>query len=156
MIEIVKAEERHIPDICRLWLEFMKYSEDIDPIFALRDGVTTGFEKEYLRPAMQNKNGLVLVSLDGKKTVAYSYSQVQEQPSEAKLRKIGMIEHFYVTKDCRRRGIGEKMYTAILKWFHTVGVERVELQVIIKNEVAISFWRKHGYMDFQNTLYKQI
>ena len=65
MIEIIRAEESHVSDIGELWLEFMRYSEDIDPIFAMRDGAVPGFEKEYLRPAMQNKNGLVLVALDG-------------------------------------------------------------------------------------------
>jgi len=48
MIVIIKAEERHIPDICKLWLEFMRFSHDIDPIFATRDGALPGFEKEYL------------------------------------------------------------------------------------------------------------
>jgi len=156
MIEIIRAEESHVSAIGKLWLEFMRYSEDIDPIFALRDGAVPGFEKEYLRPAMQNKNGLVLVALDGKKTVAYSYSQVQEPPSVATRKKWGLIEHLFVTKDYRRRGIGEKMYEEILKWFHSQDIDRVELQVILKNEAAISFWRKHGYMDFQNTLYRQI
>ncbi len=155
MIEIIKAEERHIPDICNLWLEFMRYSEDIDPIFALRDGPVPGFEKEYLRPVMQNKNGLVFVALDRKKTVAYSNSQVQEPPSVATRKKWGLIDHLFVTKDYRRRGIGEKMYAAILKWFHARDINRIELQVIVKNEAAVSFWRKHGYLDFQNTLYRQ-
>jgi ribosomal protein S18 acetylase RimI-like enzyme len=139
-----------------MWLEFMRYSEDIDPIFALRDGAVTGFEKEYLRPAMQNKNGLVLVALDGKKTVAYSCSQVQEPPSVVTRKKWGLIEHLFVTASYRRRGIGEKMYAEILKWFHAKDIDRVELEVMARNQVAYSFWKKHGFTDYKHMLYRQI
>jgi ribosomal protein S18 acetylase RimI-like enzyme len=155
MIEIVRAEERHILDICNLWLEFMQYSADIDSFFTLRDGSTSGFEKEYLRPAMESENSLVFVALDAEKVVGYSHAQVQDIPNN-KLRMIGHIQHLFITKSYRRQGIGEKMYAEILKWFHSKGIDRVELQVIVKNQIAYSFWRKHGYMDFQNTLYRQL
>jgi hypothetical protein len=109
MIDIIKAEERHIPDICNLWLEFMQFSQDIDPIFKPRDGAVPFFEEEYLRPVTKSKNSLVLVALDGEKVVGYS-----------------------------------------------LDIDHVEIQVILKNEAAVSFRRKQGYMDFQNTLYRQI
>ena len=66
MTDIIRAREQHISDICRLWLEFVKYSENIDPIYAVRDEIIPIFEKEYLRPAMQDNNSLVLVAVDGK------------------------------------------------------------------------------------------
>ncbi len=53
MIEIIKAKEHHIPDICNLWLEFMRYTGDSDPFFAVDEGSKAGFEKDYLRPHME-------------------------------------------------------------------------------------------------------
>jgi len=156
MIEIVKAEERHVSDICKLWLEFMRYSEDIDPIFAPRDGTIPVFEEKYLRPVMKSENSLVLVALDRGRVVGYSYSLIIDPSDLMKRKKYGYVHDVFITKDYRRRGIGEKMYEEILKWFHSQNIDCVELQVIVKNEAAVSFWRKHGYMDFQNTLYRQI
>jgi ribosomal protein S18 acetylase RimI-like enzyme len=149
MIKIVKAEENHIPAIKKLWVEFLKYSEEFHPIFAIREGAEMDMEKEFLRPAMGNKNKLVLIALDGGKAVAYSVSEIQE-PHKLK-RKIttASIDHLFVTEDCRREGIGGKMYAEILKWFKAEGVDRIELHVVARNKAACSFWRKQGYGDFQ-------
>ena len=105
---------------------------------------------------MQNKNGLVLLALDGNKTIAYSYSQVKQPVPGAARKKWGVIEHLFITKNYRRLGIGEKMYQEILKWFHSKDIDRVELMVVAKNEAACSFWKKHGFGDFEHTLYRQI
>jgi len=149
MIEVVKAEERHVADIRKLWVEFLQYSEDFHPIYGIREGAEADMEKDFLSPAMANKNKLVLIALDGGKAVAYSVSEIQE-PHKLK-RKItsASIDHLFVTKDCRREGIGGKMYAEILKWFKAAGVDRIELHVIAKNKAACSFWRKQGYGDFQ-------
>ncbi len=155
MIKIVKAEEHHIPDICILWLEFMRYSENIDPIFTPRDGALEVFEKKYLRPVMKDNNSLVLVALDGEKVVGYSYSLINDPSDLEKFRQVGVIHDFFITADYRRRGIGEKIYNEILKWFKSRDIDRIELQVIAKNEAACSFWRKHGYGDFEHTWYRQ-
>jgi GNAT superfamily N-acetyltransferase len=156
MIKIVKAEERHVPDICKLWLEFMRFSEDIDPIFEPRDGAMMVFEKEYLRPFMKLENSLILVSLDGEKVVGYSYSLISDLSKLEKRKQYGCVHDFFINADYRRRGIGEKMYAEILNWFHSRNINRIELQVIAKNEAACSFWRKHGYGDFEHTWYRQI
>ena len=105
---------------------------------------------------MKSENSLVLVALDAEKLVGYSYSLLQEPSNLLKRKKFGYVHDFFITADYRRRDIGEKMYDEILKWFHSKDIDRVELQVIVKNQMAHSFWRKHGYMDFQITLYRQI
>jgi ribosomal protein S18 acetylase RimI-like enzyme len=149
MIQIVKAEERHIPDICKLWVEFLHYSEDFHPIFAIREGAEKDMEKEFLRPAMADKNKLVLMALDDGKAVAYSVSEIQGPHKLKRQITSAGIDHLFVTKNCRRQGIGEKMYAEILKWFKATGVDRVELHVIARNKAACSFWRKQGFGDFQ-------
>jgi ribosomal protein S18 acetylase RimI-like enzyme len=72
-----------------------------------------------------------------------------------KRKKYGYVHDVFITASYRRRGIGEKMYAKILEWFHSKDIDRVELQVIARNQVAYSFWKKHGFTDFQNTLYRQ-
>ena len=156
MIKIVRAEEKHIPGICNLWMEFMQFSQEFDPVFEPREGAVPVFGKEYLRPAMESDNSLVLVALDGEKVVGYSYSLIGELSKLEKRKQCGCVHDFFIAKDFRRRGIGEKMYTEILEWFHSRNIDRIELQVIAKNEAACSFWRKQGYDDFQHLWYRQI
>ena len=156
MIKIVKAEENHIKDICQLWLEFMNFTREIVPVFALREGALPVFEREYLRPAMAAENSLVLVALDGERVVGYSYSLFVEPAKIEKREKQGYIHDMFVTADYRRRGIGKKMYDEILKWFRSEAINRVELEVLPENKVAGSFWGKHGYTEFKRTLYREI
>jgi ribosomal protein S18 acetylase RimI-like enzyme len=154
MIEIIKAEEQHIPDICNLWLEFMRFPDDIEPFFVVQEDSKTGFEKDYLRPHMESEKSLVMVAIDGNKMAGYSHAEVQDIPNRP--RQIGYIHHLFVTEAYRRRGIGERMYNEIITWFHSRDIERVHLVVYVRNPVADSFWRKHGYMDFEKTLYRNI
>lgn len=155
MIEIIKAEERHIPDICNLWLEFMRYTGNGDPFFTVNEGSKAGFEKDYLRPHMEPEKNLVLVAMDGDKMVGYLHGEVKDVPHYIH-GQIGFVQHLFVTEAYRRRGIGERLYNEIIKWFRSRDIKRVHLDTIVANKVANSFWRKHGYMDFQKTLHRNI
>jgi GNAT superfamily N-acetyltransferase len=106
MIEIIKAEERHIPDICELWLEFMRFTPDIEPFFTVTEDSKVGFENDYLCPAMESEKSLVLVAVDGDKIAGYSHAEVQDVPNRPG--QLGFVHHLFVTEAYRRRGIGEK------------------------------------------------
>ncbi|MBN1176859.1 MAG: GNAT family N-acetyltransferase [Dehalococcoidales bacterium] len=155
MIEIIKAEERHITAICDLWLEFMRYTGDSDPFFIVDEGSKAGFERDYLRPHMEPEKNLVLVAMDGDKMAGYLHGEVKDVPHYIH-GQIGYVQHLFVTEAYRRRGIGEKLYNEIIQWFRSRDIKRVHLDALVKNKVANSFWRKHGYKDFQKTLYREI
>ena len=156
MIEIVRAEERHISDIDKLWLEFMCFHQDIDPIFTPRDGAVPGFEEDQVRRLMKSEDGLVLVALDEGRVVGYSLSEIKGPMKGYKLEKFGAVDHVAVTAHYRRRGIGEEMLREILKWFQSRKIDRVEIEVLAKNQVGNSFWKKHGFTDYRYRLYRQI
>jgi GNAT superfamily N-acetyltransferase len=155
MIKIIKAEEKHIPEIKKLWWEFIWFHADIEPIFTPSEDALTGFENEFLRKAMKSENSLIQVALDGERVVGYAISDIQDIPG-SKIGKCGNINHLHVAKEYRRQGIGKMMYEAILPWFHLQGINVIEIQLTAKNEVACSFWRKLGYRDLQHTWYREI
>ncbi len=156
MIEIVRAKEEHEQELGNLWMEFMRFSQDIDPIHSPKDDAVSTFIEEYLRPAMKAENSLVLVALDERRAVGYSYSLICEPVNLVKREKYGCIHDVYISAVQRRKGIGEKMLGEIMKWFRSRHIERVELDVMAQNQVASSFWEKHGFMDFQRTLCRRI
>jgi GNAT superfamily N-acetyltransferase len=155
MITIINAEEQHIPDICKLWWEFIQFHADIEPFFTPKDDAAVGFENDFLRPSMNSVKKLVQVALDGKKVVGYSVVEVTELPG-AKIEHCGCVDHLVVTESHRRLGIGEKMYVEILKWLLEKNIHCVQIQLTAKNELACSFWRKQGYKDLQHTWYREI
>ena len=79
MVKITKAEEKHIPAIKGLWVEFLKYSEGFHPVFAIRQSAADHMESTYLRPAMHDKSHRIVLALEGKKAVAYAVAKINDQ-----------------------------------------------------------------------------
>jgi GNAT superfamily N-acetyltransferase len=155
-VEIVKPNENHVSEIANLWMEFMLYTRYVDPIFAPRDEMIPIFIKEYLRPAMEAKNSLILVAVVKRQVVGYSYSLINK-PSNLQDRPIhGCIHDMFITVKHRRQGIGENMLVEIMKWFKSRDIQRIELDVLAQNKVAASFWEKQGFTDFQRTVYRYL
>ncbi len=153
MIEIVKAEEHHEEELGNLWIGFMRFSQDIDPIHAPRDGIVPVFIKDYLRPAMSDDNSLVLVALNDEEVVGYSYSLICEPHPLVARDKYGCIHDMYISASHRHSGIGEKMLGEIAGWFDSKSIDRIELDVMAQNQIGLSFWKKHGFQDLQHHLY---
>jgi ribosomal protein S18 acetylase RimI-like enzyme len=156
MIEIVKAEEKHMAEIGQLWWEFILFHQDIDPIYTSLDGAIPGFIENHLRHFMESEDGLVLVAVDGKKVVGYSLSEIHRISPGLKRDKYGYIDDMAVTLNYRRKGIGEMMFTEIMRWFRSKDIRRLELGTLAKNVVANSFWQKQGFTVYRYTLYKNI
>ena len=156
MIEIVKAEEKHVADIGNLWWEFILFHQDIDPIYTTLEGAIPGFIENHLRPFMISEDRLALVAVDGTKVVGYSLSEIHRISPGLKREKYGYIDDMAVNASYRRNGIGEKMVAEITKWFRANDIKRVELGALAKNMVANSFWQKQGFTVYRYTLYKKI
>lgn len=155
-IEIIKADERHAAQLGDLWMEFMRYTRDVEPVFAPRDEMIPIFIRDYLRPAMEAQNSLVLAAADGGKVVGYSYSLINEVSSLQDRPNYGCIHDMFITPAYRRKGIGEDMLREIKKWFHSKDIYRIELDVLAGNRIASSFWKKQGFKDFQRTVFLDI
>ncbi len=153
MIKIIRAKERHISAMGQLWLEFMYFHQDIDPIFTPREDALPGFEKHHLRPHMKSKDGLVLIALEGDQAVGFSLSEIKGPMPGYKLDEFGYVDILAVAANYRRRGIGERMVEKIMKWFHSKNIDRVELEITTRNQLAASFWEN---TDSQNTVVNYI
>ncbi len=152
-IDIAEATESHVPDMVELWREFMDHHKDIDPRFPVREDAHIGFE-QHLRELMGAEDTLILVALDGSRTVGFSISQVNKYPPIWVERETyGFIDTMAITADYRRQGIGEQMLNRIFEWFDSRDIDRIELSVSARNQVGYSFWRKHGFKDFMHRLY---
>ncbi|MFC1953510.1 GNAT family N-acetyltransferase [Chloroflexota bacterium] len=156
MIEIVKAEEKHIPEIGDLWIEFMRFHADMDSVYQPPDDSIPIFIGEYLQPAMSDKNSLVLVALDGEQIIGYSYSLITEPHKLNNREKYGSIHDMFIVSPYRRSGIGMKMFNEIIKWFTFNNIKRIELDVMTQNQTASSFWEKLGFKDLNRTIIRQI
>ena len=77
MIEISRAEECHLPNIGRLWWEFILYNQAIDSHFAVREGSIPHFLENHVSRFMCSDDSLVLIAVENGTVVGYSLSEVQ-------------------------------------------------------------------------------
>ncbi len=74
-----------------------------------------------------------------KETVAYAL--FREEPKEIYLRQL------FVVRNRRRNGIGRKAIE-ILRSKIWPANKRLTVEVLVKNEAAVAFWRAVGYQDY--------
>ncbi len=156
MIEIIRAKEEHVAAIGQLYLEFIKFHEDIDTIWSPIDDPIPDMTENHLRRFMKSDDGLVLVAIDKKQVVGYSLSEIKRITPGSKRGKYGYVDTMAITAGYRRTGIGEKMFTEIIKWFQSNDIDRVEVQTASQSLGANSFWQKQGFTIFQHNLYKNL
>lgn len=156
MIEIIRAEEKHVKEMGELWWEFMLFHQDIDPIFIFVEDQIPDYIENHLRRFMESKDGLVLVAMDEQQTIGYSLSEIRRVTPGLKRETYGYIDQMAVTESYRRKGVGKKMFDEILKWFQFNDIKRLELGTTAQNLIANSFWHKQGFTVLNYTLLKKI
>jgi ribosomal protein S18 acetylase RimI-like enzyme len=152
LIHIILAEESHIPGILNVWKEFMDYHKKLDSLFTRRKNSHLKFEK-YIKELIKSNNAQVLVALDKEDVVGYSITLIGFYPPVFKRRVYGLINDLAIKETHRRKGLGEQMLSKMFQWFKSHGLDRIELRVSMRNKIGYSFWKKHGFKDYQHILY---
>ena len=155
MVEIIEAKEEHIPALGNLIMDFIKYTEEINPVFGAPETAKQIIIEKNIRPAIKSETSKIILAQDNGQIIGYSYAVIMEpDPATSKRDKYGYIHDLFVIPEYRRKGIGKQLFDEIMKWFHTLDIDRVELDVIVGNYLANSFWKKQGFNDHFHRLYK--
>ncbi len=152
---IRKATTKDLETIGLLWQEFMDFHKERDPAFTRSADGHEHF-KEFLSGHLEKESSLVLVAEQDGDVVGYCLAMLAKFPPVFENRDYGTIYDLAVTQRWRKAGIGEKMYKAAEKWFSEKGIHRIELRVVVSNEIAKAFWRKMGFKPHVENLYKKI
>jgi len=155
MITIETAQKKHLPQILALWQELMDYHTQFDPLFETRQDGAKNWE-QYLRGLMQMREARVFIAIKEGQVIGYSPCRVASHPPVVKQGHYGLIMDMAVKQGQQRRGVGTMMLEAIYDWVQSMGLDRIELQVVPDNNLGYSFWKKHGFVDYLHSLYKKI
>jgi ribosomal protein S18 acetylase RimI-like enzyme len=152
-MEIVIAQESHIPEIKKLWLEFSKYHESLNhPWYPIKAEAATGFEA-YLRKEMIAEESRVMVALDKNCVVGYIIAMINKMTEVWVRERYGCIDQIAIAAAHRHKGIGSAMLKEILNWLQSENIDLIELSIAANNRVGHSFWEKHGFKDSSHTLF---
>lgn len=155
-VTIRKAISDDLDAIGSLWQELMDFHKALDPHFTLSADGHVRFQ-ESISNHMKSYTSCVLVAEeDSKAVVGYCLATLAEQPAIFDKRDYGIVSDLAVTMRCRRQGIGARLYRQAEAWFADRGIHRIEVQVVVSNEVSASFWWKMDFNPYVTTEFKNI
>ena len=141
---IVRAENRHIPELIRLLYQVGGVHHDIRPDL-FRSGAIKYTEAD-LEALLAEESSPVFVAEEGGSVLGYCFCQLREYRGSTVLtdRKEIYIDDLCVEEACRGRGIARALYGYVTDWAKEIGCTYVTLNVWQGNENAMKFYEKMG------------
>jgi ribosomal protein S18 acetylase RimI-like enzyme len=147
-ITIRELAKEDMAEVKVIFEEFVRYHEQWDDIFEKIASAADMWGAYAHNSHTQDDNCRVLVAeLDGH-VVGYCLGRITEKPPIYRDKLIGEVDNIAVKEEHKRRGIGERLYTAINEWFRERGVDHVEIEAASANPQSVSFWKKMGGREF--------
>ncbi len=155
-VVIRKATLADVPAIASLWVELMDFHAKRDAFFT-RGKKGHEVAAQYLSRAIQNPDrASVLVGVLGGDIQGYCYGVITDYLPVFDEKVYGSIVDLSVTTGARRLHLGQRLVEQTLTWFKSKGITRVDVTVAKKNEISTKFWRKMGFGDFKEILFRNI
>ena len=100
---------------------------------------------EYLRMlADPDEDAFLMVADEGGSLVGFVFFMSETEMLERESGQI-YIQDIMVTENSRRSGVGSALMDAVRGVMAEKGIRRIDLQVLVGNEDALSFYRKQGF-----------
>jgi ribosomal protein S18 acetylase RimI-like enzyme len=151
-MNVTAAQEEHIPQIVDLWKKLMDYHKTLDPFFTRTNNGELKFT-EFLQKSIASTDSHVVVALDKNNVVGYCLGSVMMHPPVFIIEKYGNIFDMMVDPAHRRRHVGTDLVNAMIHWFITHEIQRVELNVAVGNKNGKRFWKQQGFQEYMHVMY---
>lgn len=146
-MKVRKARISDVSEIATLNRLLMKYHENFDRYYKVNKNQRKLYSK-YIRKLIRFKNSLVLVAEVDKKIVGFMYGEIKNRPPIMEGKKYGHLGDAFILREYRNGGLGGKLTKELIKWFKSKGVKFVELEVDMRNETGLNFWKRLGFKPF--------
>jgi ribosomal protein S18 acetylase RimI-like enzyme len=153
--KVMKARRYHIPEIVRLWQEFMRYHIDMVPDFTISKNAPREFGR-YLEEILGSRKHRLLVAVIDDALIGYALLSINKRPPIFRKPRYGMISDAYVSEKYRNRGTGTLLMHEALIWFKKKGVTRIELIVASENDIGCAFWKREGFIEHSKKMYRYL
>jgi len=146
-VNLRAAAPSDIPALVDLWREMWEANRRADTRLEaspLAETVMAAWMEDLLR---SDRCRIVVAEEEGC-VVAYGAAVIRENPPVVPEQFTGVLTELSVAGTHRRSGIGARIVEDLHVWFRAKGLRQVEAEVVARNAVALSFWRKRGYTEF--------
>jgi GNAT superfamily N-acetyltransferase len=130
------------------------YHLPLDPRFQVSPAANFVMTR-WIEDSFQSERSAVFVAEGSPGAVeGYCHAMIQEYPPIIPRSLYGYVSEIAARR--RRQGVGSRLLEAAHAWFREKGITYVEVNVSVKNAVAGSFWRKHGYTEMIERLRREL
>ena len=143
-MNIVKAENRHIPGMLRLLGQVGQVHHEIRPdIF--RDGAQK-YDETALEELLREENKPIFIGEDHGRVLGYCFCVLKDyRGSSVQTDRVELyIDDLCVEEDCRGQGIATALYAYVKEFAKKLGCSHISLNVWTGNDNAQSFYEKMG------------
>ena len=155
-IQIRLATTSDISAIMGLWQDLMTFHLPFNSFFELGLDAAEKF-RAYLSSNIQNtEKAHVFVAVVNNQVIGYMMGVIHATAPVFKIDQVGEIMDAFVTTECRRQNLGERLYNELKTWFKLQKVDRVDVSIAAGNPLSSQFWKKMGFKPLLHHLYKEI
>lgn len=155
IIREYKPEDREVIEKCVFELEELE--APMEPTLRQSSKEATRFYYDYLLKRLKEKQGTIFVAEEDGQVIGMVSVIVEEEESPyAKVKDWGYIPDLVVLESHRNKGVGELLLEAAEKFIKERGFKGISLDVMIKNNRAVDFYRRHGYREYNVGLVKEL
>ncbi len=155
IMEIRKAIPNDIEPIETLWKEMMDFHVEYDDYFKMNNQALNKYH-EYLTKNFKDKKKVIFVAIINKTIVGYISASILDYPPIYLFRKYIMVGEICVSRNNRRKGIGEQLLKELYKYAKNKKIKRIECLVALKNPVSQNFWKKNSFRPYVHNMVKEI
>ncbi|MHA1961872.1 MAG: GNAT family N-acetyltransferase [Candidatus Thorarchaeota archaeon] len=149
------ATRGDIEAIANLWFESAAYHGELDSRLKVKLDEQASVQKSF-KKEIGAEDVLLLVATIEEEVIGYVLAKVHSAPPVQLVSKMGFIDGIAVTERYRRRGVGETLFRAALRWFKDQDISHVRVDVAVNNSEALKFWAKMKFTELSLGLSHEI
>jgi ribosomal protein S18 acetylase RimI-like enzyme len=155
-LEIREIRKDEAQDAADLIARLKRLNAEFDPLFKTPPSLEADALK-LLRQAMEDKDNVVLVAVQGKgKVVGIVKADLEDRKDRVyyEPKKKGSIVEFYILPEFRRGSLGKDLFYAMVDALKKKGAVLITAEFPSQNEIARKFYTKLGLRPFTNVYAK--
>ena len=154
-MKIREATIEDVPQMLRLWYELVHYHEGFQLIFQVKDGAEKLIE-ESLKTRIEDTSSRFFVCEAEDQIAGFIAARFRITQKAMIYHRRGYIAETVVGQHFRGKGIGKLLFEKAQQWIVEKGADHIELQVSLKNDGALNFWKNQGFSGFTQHMIKYL
>ncbi|MBN1386553.1 GNAT family N-acetyltransferase [Candidatus Woesearchaeota archaeon] len=151
-VDIRKAGIRDYEELKQIRTEFYLWEAERDR--RIKKAYVRHLGPTLAKMMRQKDKAFFMAEAEGK-AIGYAAAEIQKNPAWCVHDKRGHMFNLYVDRQYRRKGVGQKLTEACLRWFKEKGIRDLMIMHYHFNTEAASLYKRYGFREYIVMLTKQ-